>query len=79
MSETLRDPVLASLFNQYALEFVDMKLQIVDNCNRVLRTMTIAETLEMDLFGNIVYLQKTTLRKSCQGVQSKSGTISRCS
>ena len=29
MSETLRDPVLASLFNQYALKFVDMKLQSV--------------------------------------------------
>ena len=78
MSETLSDPVLASLFNQYALELVDMKLQSVDNCNRVLRTMTIAETLEIDLLGT--YLQKTTLRKSRQGAQSMQvKLISRCS
>ena len=50
MSETLRDPVLASLFNQYALELVDMKLQSTDNCNRVLRTMTIAERPWKDTF-----------------------------
>ena len=69
MSETLRDPVLASLFNQYALEFVDMKLQSVDNCNRVLRTMTIAESPgNRPFWEHTLYLQKRTLGKSRQGV-----------
>ena len=45
MSETIRDPVLTLLFHHYALELIDMKLQTVDNCNRVLRTMTIAVML----------------------------------